>query len=324
MPTLKDVAALAGVSPITVSRVINDPETVKPKTRQRVEAAMTELHYVPNAAAKYLASNRTGVINVYIPKHIDLSNPFVMHLITGISDVLSERMYSMLILRDRSKERMCDGYIVTGLFKDEINDFVIYAQERQRPVVLFGHTNLPGVTSIDVDNVLGACQAARHLLDLGHRRIAMINVREDKDYVADRQAGWQKAFSAMGLPFNENDVFFAVNSVEGGVQAVCDLPHPENYTAFLCATDTIAIGVAAELRRIGRAIPQDASIVGFDGLGHELLSPVQLDTVRQPVFEVGRMLAHSLINRLDGEEVPQETLVAPSFVPGGSTAPYHG
>lgn len=324
MPTLKDVAVLAGVSPITVSRVVNDPETVKPKTRQRVEEAMQALHYIPNAAAKYLASNRTGVINVYIPKHIDLSNPFVMHLLTGISEVLSERMYSMLILRDRNKERMCDGYIVTGLFKDEINDFVAYAQERQRTVVLFGHANLPEVTCIDVDNVAGAYQAAAHLLKLGHRRIAMINVREDKDYVADRQAGWEKAFKDFGLPFAETDVFTAVNSVDGGVQAISSLPHPEVYTAFLCATDTIAIGVASELRRMGRAIPEDVSIVGFDGLGHELLSPVPLDTIRQPVFEVGRMLAHALINRLDGEDMPHETLVAPQFVPGGSTAPHHG
>ena len=162
------------------------------------------------------------------------------------------------------------------------------------------------------------------MLKLGHRRIAMINVREDKDYVADRQAGWENAFKDFGLSFTETDVFTAVNSVDGGVQAISSLPHPEVYTAFLCATDTIAIGVASELRRMGRAIPEDVSIVGFDGLGHELLSPVPLDTIRQPVFEVGRMLAHALINRLDGEDMPHETLVAPQFVPGGSTAPHHG
>ncbi len=285
---------------------------------------MEELRYIPNVAAKNLAANRTGVINVYIPKHIDLSNPFVMHLIAGISEVLSERMFSMLILRDRSKESMCDGYIVTGLLKDEINDFVTYARERERPVALFGHTSLPDVTCIDVDNVAGAYSAAEHLLKLGHTRVAMINVREDKDYVVDRQLGWERAFCAHGVVFPARDVISAVNSVEGGVQAVRMMRDPHQYTAFLCATDTIAIGVASELSRIGFSIPQDASITGFDGLGHQLLSPVPITTVRQPVFEVGKMLANALVRRLDGETVPAEILVAPQFIPGGSTAGVQG
>ena len=117
MATLKEVAELANVAPMTVSRVINTPGAVKEDTRLRVVAAMKELRYSPNVAAKSLATNRCGVIDVFIPESIDLSNPFVMHFIAGISSALSEHYYSFLILRNRSREHQCDGYIVTGLLK---------------------------------------------------------------------------------------------------------------------------------------------------------------------------------------------------------------
>lgn len=324
MTTLKDVAQLAGVSPITVSRVVNTPEAVKPKTRQRVEEAMKTLSYMPNSAAKNLASNRTGVIDVYIPQSIDLSNPFVMHLIAGISEVLSNHMYSMLILRDRARERMCDGYIVTGLLKDEIHDFVDYASQRSRPVMLFGHTQLPDVTCVDVDNVVGASMGVEHLLKLGHRRIAMLNVQENKDYVQDRQLGYQLAMEKYSLSINPQDVFFAENSVEGGAKAVRSIANLQRYSAIFCATDTIAIGAVTELNRLGVSVPDQMSIVGFDGLGHHLLSPVSITTVRQPVIEVGKMLASALMTRLNGEAPQVQSLIAPVFVPGESAIPYSG
>ncbi len=168
MSTLKDVAQRAGVSSITVSRVINTPELVKEKTKDKVMLAMAELKYVPNAAAKSLAVNRTGLIDVFIPSDIDLNNPFVMHFIAGISNALSKRMYPFLILRDKKKEHLCDGYIVTGLLRDEINEFYAYASERDRPVVLFGHTNLPKVSCIDVDNFAGAENITEYLIRQGH------------------------------------------------------------------------------------------------------------------------------------------------------------
>lgn len=134
MSTLKDVAQRAGVSSITVSRVINTPELVKEKTKDKVMLAMAELKYVPNAAAKSLAVNRTGLIDVFIPSDIDLNNPFVMHFIAGISNALSKRMYPFLILRDKKKEHLCDGYIVTGLLRDEINEFYAYSFDRSNAI----------------------------------------------------------------------------------------------------------------------------------------------------------------------------------------------
>ena len=320
MATVKDVARAAGVSAITVSRVVNTPESVSPRTRARVEQAMAELHYVPNAAAKNLVTNRSGVVDVYVPESIDLSNPFVMHLIAGISKVLSEHMYSFLILRSRRREHRCDGYIVTGLLKDEINEFARYASERGRPVVLFGHTELPGVDCIDVDNVAGAKMGVEHLITLGHRNIAMINVDEDKDYTTDRLDGYRLALLEHGLSPEDGRVIYAPNSVDGGAGAVRRILELEGCTAAFCATDTIAIGAASELARAGRTVPEDFSLVGFDGLGHQLLATPPLTSVQQPVYEIGEQLARALLDRLDGRGETCTRLVEPALLQGRSAA----
>ncbi len=318
MATLKEVAALAGVSPITVSRVVNTPDTVKEKTRLKVEAAMKELKYSPNIAAKSLATNRCGVIDVFIPESIELSNPFVMHFIAGISSVLSEHYYSFLILRNRKREHLCDGYIVTGLLKNEISDFAAYAAERNRPVVLFGHSDIPEIDCLDVDNIAGAKCGVEHLINEGHRKIAMINVREDKDYTVDRLDGYCRALEEHGLAYDESLVVYTSNSVDGGELAADSIARMEGVTAVFCATDTIAIGVASRLRSLGYDIPGDISLLGFDGFGHQLLANPQLTTIKQPIYELGMMLANTLLDRLNGRSERVVGMMSPALMPGQS------
>ena len=321
MVTLKEVAALANVAPITVSRVINNPEAVKEDTRLRVLDAMAKLRYSPNVAAKSLAANRSGVIDVFIPDSIDLSNPFVMHFIAGVSSALSERYYSFLILRNRSREHQCDGYIVTGLLKNEIDEFSTYAAERSRPVVLFGHTDIPDVDCIDVDNVYGAELAVKHLVAEGHRKIGMLNVNEDKDYTVDRLNGYRRAVEQNGIEFDPGLVLYTPNSVDGGEAAAEKLVGKEGVTAIFCATDTIAIGAANKLRGMGFSIPDDISLIGFDGLGHQLLANPTITTIQQPIYELGRMLAEALLDKLDGCDEPQKLMVKPKLLPGDSDGP---
>ncbi|RRD95127.1 LacI family transcriptional regulator [Clostridiales bacterium COT073_COT-073] len=318
MATLKEVADLAGVSPITVSRVINNPDAVKDQTRQRIEAVMQELKYSPNLAAKNLATNRSGIIDVYIPENIDLSNPFVMHLIAGISQVLSEQYYSFLILRNRRREHVCDGYIVTGLLKNEIQEFVQYAKDRNRPIILFGHTMIPDIDCIDVDNVLGAKRGTEYLIVQGHKQIAMINVFEDKDYTVDRLEGYKQALTENGITYDPKLVFYTANSVDGGEEITAEIVKKQKVSAIFCATDTIAIGVAAKLKSMGYLIPQDISLMGFDGLGHQMLAKPQLTTVQQPIYELGVLLAEKLLERLNGRETPVKKTVAPVLLEGNS------
>lgn len=302
MSTLKDVARKAQVSPITVSRVINTPEKVKAETCERVRRVMSSLQYIPNVAAKNLVAKRSGIIDVFVPESIDLSNPFVMHFIAGISNVLSRRMYSFLILRDRSREHFCDGYIVTGLLKNEILEFHEYASQRSRPITLFGHTELQDVDCIDVDNIRGAKNVVDRLIKAGHCRIGMINVLENKDYTADRYAGYECAIEDAGIPVDPTLVIQAENSVEGGCSAAKKLLATTRCTAIFCATDTMAIGVCKAAAEMGLRVPEDFSLAGFDGLGHHLLCTPHVTTVRQPVYEIGERLAKTLLDRLDGSQ----------------------
>ncbi len=314
MANLKEIAEKAGVSMITVSRVINSPEKVKPETRERIKNIIKKLNYSPNFAAKALASNKTRIIDVYIPEHIDLSNPFVMHFISGISEALCKEMYSFLILRKRENEHACDGYIATGLLKDEIKKMYKYTNNHGCPLVLFGHTKLEDIDCIDVDNVTGAEDITSYLLSKGHRNIAMINVDEDKDYTVDRFMGYKRALKKYGIEHEKNNVLFSKNNVQGGYNIAKRLIKENSVTGIFCATDTIALGAVRAITEAGLRVPEDISIVGFDGLGHHLLTNPHITTVRQPVFKIGNMLAEILLQRINGCEGNEQQLVKPELV----------
>jgi len=322
MVRLEDVASLAGVSTITVSRVINSPEIVKPATREKVQRVMAELNYVQNPVARALASNKVGIIAVYIPASIDLTNPFIMHFVAGISEVLSKHVYSFLIRRELETEHLCDGYIATGLLKDEVGAIYRYTHERNRPLALFGHTEHPDIDCIDVDNVAGAQKVTEVLTQNGHRNIAMINVDEDKDYTVDRALGFTRALEAAGIEPSACPQFKAENNVDGGYSAMKRvLAEDPGCTAAFCATDTLAIGAASAVVKAGKKIPRDLSLVGFDGLGHDLLVRPDVTTVHQPVYEIGMQLAETLIARLNGSKKRVRTLVEPEIILRESVAP---
>jgi len=321
MATLNDVAATAKVSLMTVSRVINEPERVKPSTRKVVEEAIRQTGYTPNLTAKALAQNRLGVIDVYIPEHIDLSNSFAMHFIAGISNVLSRHMYSFLIIRSRETSHRCDGYIVMGLLKNEVQTMALYVKERNCPMVLFGHTDVGGIHTVDVDNVAGIQSVASYLLAKGHRRIAMINVAEDKDYTQDRLQGYRKALECGGLPYEESLVYAAANNENSGFECALKVLREQKITAILCATDELALGTVRAAKSLGMRVPEDVSVTGFDGLGYQLLTEPRIVTVKQPVYEAGQELARLLISKLDNPAMKtSHTYILPELLPGGSVA----
>lgn len=319
MATLKDVATAARVSLMTVSRVINEPERVKPATRKTVEAAIRKTGYAPNLTAKALVQNRLGVIDVYIPEHIDLSNSFAMHFIAGVSDTLSKHMYSFLILRGRETRHRCDGYIVMGLLKNEVASMAEFVQERNCPMVLFGHTDLDGIHTVDVDNVAGIQSAAEYLTQNGHRNIAMLNVAEDKDYTQDRLQGYRQALEKAGIPYRESLVYSADNNENSGFECALRILKEKKVTAILCATDVLALGTVRAAKSLGLDVPKELSVTGFDGLGYQLLTEPRIMTVKQPVYEAGQELARLLISRLDDPNMKTvQKYLLPELLPGGS------
>jgi LacI family transcriptional regulator len=302
MKKLKDIAKAAGVSAITVSRAINKPEKVKSETKKHIDEIMASMSYVPNMAAKNLVTKRTGIIDIFIPENINLSNPFMMHFIVAVSEVLSDYMYSFLIRRSWTKEHGCDGFIVTGLLSGEINEFHSHAQKKGLPVALFGHTDIEEVDCYDVDNLLGSEMAVDYLIQNNHTKIAFINTNENKDYTIDRYSGYVNGLAKAGIKVDPSLVTKTDITVAGGKLAIKKLLKTGGFTAVFCTADSVAVGAINALTEAGLRVPDDISVIGFDGLGHQFLSDPYLTTIQQPVVEVGRILAHTLIDRINGNK----------------------
>jgi LacI family transcriptional regulator len=250
---------------------------------------------------------------------MDLNNPFIMHFMIGISEVLSENMYSLLIKRNWNKNHSCDGYIVTGLLTNEIEDFYARAAAKKLPVVLFGHTDLEQVDCFDVDNVAGGAMAVQHLLQNNHTAIAFINSNEVRDYTVDRRIGYTRALAEAGITPRPEWMISTNNSMRGGQDAAKQLLAVGGFTAIFCTTDIMAIGVVNALQEAGIQVPADISLISFDGLGHHRLTEPLLTTICQPVFEIGKALAQRVIERVVNHDKQRAVhFMLPTLIPGKS------
>jgi DNA-binding LacI/PurR family transcriptional regulator len=304
MANMKDVAKSAGVSLITVSRVINTPEIVSDSTRLKVEKAMEELDFLPNFAAKALAENNTRTIHLYIPRTISISDPFTMNLIAGISEELSDANYLFLVKRDLEFNQRCDGVIVMGLDLSEENVFV---NKLKIPFVLFGKTDLD-IDCVDVDNEKGSILMMEHIIANGHKRIGFLMIKSTQRYAYERFEGYKKTLQKHNIPYDENLVRYADITEQDGYTHAFDLMTKEKPTAIFCNVDLLAIGAFRAADKLKLKIPKDISIAGFDGIIFDLIPRVPLTTVRQPVYETGRALAARLLQRLKNPDMPFEKI----------------
>ena len=311
MVTMKDVAKEAGVSIITVSRIINSPNIVKEATRIKVEAAMRKLNFYPNYAAKALAENSTRVIHLYIPRYIDISDPFVMPLIAGVSEELSDACYLFSIQRDLEFNRPCDGIIVMGL---NLSEEKIIKDKVNVPFVLFGKTELD-IDCIDVDNVKGEFMITEHMIKCGHEKIAFLGIETDLRFAKERFEGYKEALLLHNIKFDENLVKYSKDFSQDGYLKSLELLKQEKPTGILCCNDLLAIGAFRAANKLKLKVPKDISIGGFDGLVYDLVTEKPLTTVKQPIYEVGKKLASRLLKRLNNPEIPfEKTLVNPELI----------
>lgn len=308
MATMKDVAKSSGVSLITVSRVINSPEIVSEATRLKVEEAMEKLDFVPNFAAKALAQNNTRTIYLYVPKNIGISDPFIMHLIAGVSEELSNANYLFLVKRDLEFNHRCDGVIVMGLDLSEEN---VFTSKIKIPFVLFGKSSF-NIDCVDVDNVKGAAMMMNHIISKGHKKIAFLMIETNQRFAHDRFDGYKQELEKHNIVFDENLVRYSENTEQDSYLKAYDLMTKEKPTALFCCNDLLAIGAFRAAEKLKLKIPVNISIAGFDGLIFDLIPKVPLTTVRQPVYETGRFLAARLLGRLKNPEMPYEKI---SIVP---------
>ena len=332
--TLREVAALAGVNPATVSRVLN-PDTrhlVKTDTAQRVEAAARRLDYEPNRVARSLRTRRSYIIGVVIP---DLTNPLFPPIVRGIEDALGASGYTALLAntdRDPGRTRQMfealrgqqvDGFIMaTAATEDAL---VADALEEGVPLVLVNRTlDRSAVSAVAPDDRGGIRQAVEHLAGLGHRAIAHIAGPQVMSTGLLRYRGFVEAMAAANLDVLDGAVVFAPSFTEdaGAAAAQQLLRALPSCTAIVAANDLVALGVYEAAAELGRKCPDDLSVVGFnDMLFADKFAP-PLTTVHVPVYELGTQAAELLLERLQSEHAPARTLLlATRLVVRGSTAP---
>lgn len=302
MATIKEVAKLAGVSLITVSRVVNTPEKVAAETRKKVEAAMKELGYVANVTAQNLVAKRSGIICVYASHTFSRLDPFLSCFLVGVSEGLSERGYSMSLIHDVKQAQFCDGYIFSGhnyseTAFDECKKF-------GKPMALFGICDDENIDCIDTDNVKTARKIVSYLVENGHRKIAVVLNNIEADYVGQRYEGYAEALNKAGIAVDSSLVFTVENSIDGGGDAASMyLSAQKQASAVFLITDIMAVGFVLAMQAKGKKVPDDVSVVGFDGLGHQNLTEPKITTVVQPVYEISKLLASSILSRiLDGRK----------------------
>lgn len=328
--TIRDVAQKAGVGIGTVSRVLNDRTAVSQETRQRVLAAIAELNYSPNLAARRLSRGKTMVIGALVPY---FTNPSVVRRLQGVVSIVTSSQYDLILFDVESVERR-DSYvrnvlrrqIVDGLLMISLtptDEDVAELQRAQMPTVLVDAYH-PQLSRVVVDNVAGGYMATRHLIDLGHRRIAYISDFLDDPFnspVRDRFTGYRQALAEAGIPFCPE---YHLQGVHGRsvarqmTQQLLQLPEPP--TAIFAYSDTQAIGVLEEAQTQGLAIPQRLSVIGFDNI--EATEYLHITTISQSLYESGvcgcELLLHTMAEPLPE---PQELLLPLELIQRHTTAP---
>lgn len=324
--TLEMVARMAGVSPSTVSRILNGTAVVSIVKKAAVEAAIAQLGFVPNPVARGLAGGRTFSIGV-ITQAID--SPFYGMALNGIEHELDRVGYSALYVSgewnakeeakciDVLRSRRVDGIIVlTGRLKDK----ALKDCAKTMPLVVTGRTlKASGLYSLNFDNFEGGRLATQHLTERGHRRIVFINGVEHHADASERLRGYRAALESAGLVYDPDLVVPGDFREAGGLQAVNQLLQRNiAFTAIFAANDQMAFGAALGLYRHGLRVPDDVSLVGFDDLPVSMYALPPLTSVHESAYELGCLAATSMLQLVAGI-TPTGRVPAPRLVVREST-----
>lgn len=321
-PTLETVAAYAGVSRATVSRVINNSPKVSPEVREAVEAAIDELGYVPNRAARTLVTRRTDSLAMIIPEPdaFFFADPYLTTMVTEVNRVLdATELQLVLVMQGQSGAMPARGRMERYVTSGHVDGVILVSVHEANPLpgILVGagvpvvHGGRPtaahsSVPYVDVDNVYGARQATEHLLSLGRRRIGTIAGPQDMTAGQDRLAGYRQALIEAGFEARAAHGDFTERSGFDAARAL--LEAEPKLDAIFGASDLMARGALRALREAGRRVPEDVAVIGFDDLGVAQAADPPLSSVRQPIEQVARDLVRLLLARVDGATVQSLTL----------------
>lgn len=314
------VAARAGVSPGTVSNVLNHPDRVREATRERVAAAIRQLSYVRHESARHLRVGSSRTLGMLM---LDAWNPFFADMASGVEDVALSRGWTLFLAnshRDVKREAIYLSEFaerrVAGVLVAPCSDLTqVLGGLRDsgiESVVLDRCIPDPAGLSVSLDDVEGGRLAVSHLLDMGHRRIAFVGNANVVSQARDRLEGGRRALREAGLDDRLTVIAPSDLTLDGGIDAsrrILALTEARRPTAVFAASDLVAIGLLHELMRAGVKVPEDVAIVGYDDNAFAKQVLVPLTTVRQPAYDMGRIAAEMLLARLEGKLVERPHFV---------------
>lgn len=321
MPTIREVASRAGVSPTTVSHVINNTRFVSAEARQRVLDAMAELNYRPNVLARSLRRGETRTLGLILP---DSANPFFAEIARAIEDAAFSAGYNV-ILGNSENELAKEQVYVDVLVNKQVDGLIFVATGDHSPslehltrnglpvVVVDRRLSNLEVDTVLTDNLQGGLSAARYLLNLGHRRIACITGPSNLTPSAERVIGYRRALEEHGLPVEENLIrkgdFHPRSGYLAAVELIRTQPPP---TAIFICNDMMAIGALRALSEAGLRVPQDCSLIGFDDIELSSFTTPPLTTIRQDKAALAEAAVTLLLERIAEPDLPARTRILPT------------
>ncbi len=312
---LKDLALHLDLTESTVSRALNGYADISPKTVDRVTQAAVQLGYKPNQNARRLATGQAEAVAYVIPQnHSSLAEPFVSQLLRGLNDSLSRRGWDLLVSHAVSAEDEAakihrlissgrvSGVVLTRPFRNDAR--IKLLQDAGFPFVVHGRcSHCDDYSWYDIDNELAIKTAATHLIALGHQRIGFIGAPLYYNFAFQRLEGYKSALAEAGIPYDETIVEIAEMKDDAGESAASNqLDSGKPPTAFVCSSDTQALGVLAAIRTRGLTAGEDVSVIGYDGLSIGRHANPPLTTMAQPQAQSGRELGDILLAVIDGDD----------------------
>ncbi|MBH0161453.1 LacI family DNA-binding transcriptional regulator [Fictibacillus sp. 26RED30] len=337
MATIRDVAKKAGVSVTTVSRALNGYSDVNEKTREKIKVIAQELNYSPSLLARSLVMKKTKTIGLLVSGlRIEGSKDnFTFEVLCGVNDCAGELGYELVLISTDSKkqqektynqlcnERKVEGVILQGIKTDD--PYLDEVLKSDIPCILI---DIPieseSVGYVTTDNKGGAQTAVEHLTDLGHKNIAMINGHSQAFVSRERLAGYQEALQNKEIPFNEEYVVNGAFLEESAELETTKLlsKHPE-ITALFCASDLMAMGAMRAAKKMGKKLPKDLSVVGYDNIILSAYSTPSLSTIAQDRYRLGFEATTLLTKLLEGKEVEKNKVLQTAFIKRESTTENH-
>lgn len=317
--SIAEVAEAAGVSVATVSRTLQTPQVVAPKTRERVQLVVDRLGYAPNAQARILRTSRSNVIVALVP---DISNPFFAEVIRGIEQVAHQNGYSVLLgdtQYDLEREQAYADLLST---KQADGLITLLSHLPRLPPRIFApvvnaceYVKESAVSSVYVDNIAAARTATNYLVARGHVAIAFITGPMTSPISIDRERGYQEALRTANIKRDPRLTISGDFSFDAGQRAVHDLlSNGRRFTAVFCSNDEMAIGAIQALKSWGLRVPKDVSVIGFDDIRFARYCDPPLTTIAQPKGELGREAMTMMIEALRNPDTPARKRILPTHL----------